>query len=443
MADRVLIIGFEAAHDSIDRADFDGETPLTDYSAAVIDPSCVPALWGHVGAGRQGRGGEGAEPDLASRLLQAVRRRRREATELLGRGGTLVCFLRPLGRPLHVVRPGPRGPQTLILHAYSWLPEEPSLAQLVIAAQQTADLHPADESHPAWDLIRSQGDRACAEAYAANAPVPEGWHAVATDGTGRLLAFEVAVGQGRLLFVPPVAAGDAAERGALLARFFAPPSEAPRPTPAPDWMSEIELPGQADLARRMAELEGEIERLEAQFIQVRSEHMELLELNKLLYACRGAELAGPAASAFRLFGFQVEAPEAEVLRLRSGEGEALAVVAADDGVVDSEPYWALMRQLEQAGEGVRGVIVGNPFCAEPPSARGEPFSDLLRRGALHRGVCLLSTLEVHAAAAALLGGGEDESLRLALRKAVLETTGPCLLVPLLQEGDDEPQEEPQ
>jgi hypothetical protein len=245
------------------------------------------------------------------------------------------------------------------------------------------------------------------------------------------VAFEVRVGQGRLIFAPPLAAESAAEGGTLLARFFERLSGASRPAAEPEWVWD-----------RASGLEREIERLEAEFLDVRSKRAELVELHRLVTARLGNELAGATAKAFARLGFEVERVEPELLRLRSGEGEAMVTVAAAEGSIDSDPYWALVRRMgEGTGRQVRGVIVGNAFCSQAPSARGAPFSDLLRRGAQHRDVCLLASTELHAAVAASLVSPENEALRQRLRKAILETTGPCELK-LLLGREERPTETP-
>jgi uncharacterized small protein (DUF1192 family) len=440
MSERILVIGFEAEHPLVDRAGFESDLSLAGYAHGVVDPGEVSALLSRLSGGVAGQGAE-ARAESAGRLAQAIRRRRTEATELLRGGGTLLCFLRPLGPPVQVVWPGTRG--ATILHAYSWLPEEPSLTRLVIASQQEHALRPADEGHPAWELIRAQGPRgARSEACVTNEPPAPEWHAVATDPRGRLVAFEVRVGQGRLIFAPPLAAESAAEGGTLLARFFERLSGASRPAAEPEWVWELALPGEAELRDRASGLEREIERLEAEFLDVRSKRAELVELHRLVTARLGNELAGATAKAFARLGFEVERVEPELLRLRSGEGEAMVTVAAAEGSIDSDPYWALVRRMgEGTGRQVRGVIVGNAFCSQAPSARGAPFSDLLRRGAQHRDVCLLASTELHAAVAASLVSPENEALRQRLRKAILETTGPCELK-LLLGREERPTETP-
>jgi len=436
VSDRILVLGAQAAHESIDAVPFDAAASMGAYRHVVVDPLAVPALWQHIRASGGALSGQ-ARADLANRVVQLMRRRRQEATELLRDGGTILCFLRPLGQPVNVVRQGPGGGRTTVLHSYSWLPEEPSLARLVITGSQGADVRAADGAHPAWGLIEAQGSAARWDACVANEQVDPGWHVVATDRLGRLIAFEVCVGEGRLVFVPPVAAADASARGELLAGFFRPTAPAPEATPRPEWLGGVLLPGQGKLAERLEELESEIERLETEFIDLRARHARLADLNRVLYASQGAELAGPAAHALGLLDFEAEPGDDSFIALACPEGRGLAVAAADEAVIDSDPYWALMGRLdERPDEPVRGIIVGNAFCTDPPDARGAPFSDLLRRGAMHRDVCLLSTVELHRAVEAVLRAPDDAALRQKLREAILGTTGPCDLVAII-EGTEE------
>ncbi len=413
MSDRILVVGIEAEGERIDRADFDGEATLNHGAGAVVDPAAVPALWSQLPSDPAERA------ETGERLVELLHRRRQEATELLARGGTLVCILRPLGQPFRVPRHGQKG--AALLHAYSWLPQEPSLAGLVVAAAQPGELRAADESHPLWPVLRSHGRPV---ACALNAPPPPNWHAIATDTNGRLVAFEVRVGQGSVLFVPPLVVASPAELGALFEQVFSAPAAAPV---RPQWLDSVLLPGQAELAERLAELARKIEAMEREFIAARGRHAHLVRLNRLLSARTAVELADPAEVAFRELGFDVEAVGANALELRSAEGNALVVLAASDGPVDSEAYWDLVHQMDDGPRKVaKGIILANAFCTILPAERGGAFPDLLCRGALHREVCLLSTVELHTCMAALLER-PDDAVRRALRTALLGTTGPCPL----------------
>ena len=145
MSERILAIGAEAEHARIENSAFHGVAPLTDYAHVVIDPLGVSGLWRNVAPGPHGRLTTNAETDggLGRTLLEVVRRRRREAAELVRGGGTLLCFLRPVGKPLHIRRRGQQGQSVAIVHTYSWLPDESSLARLVIAAEGGGAIRPA------------------------------------------------------------------------------------------------------------------------------------------------------------------------------------------------------------------------------------------------------------------------------------------------------------
>ena len=436
MAD-ILALGLEADHERIERAAFDAPAAMAGRALVLLDPAVVPALWSGVAAGADGKQATNAETDggFGSRLVELLRRRRREAAELLAAGGTLVCVLRPLGSPLYVRRRTRRGPAAVIVHAYSWLPDAPALASLVIAAVPAGEPRAADAEHPAWQLIAAQGADLACEACVANEQLRPAWHVVATDRLGRPLALEVALGPGRLVLVPPVA-GDARQRGELLVRCFAPEPEPPPepepmpPTPAPAWLADHLLPGQAELGVRLGELTEQLEAVQAELADARPRHAEMALLSTLLYAATGRELAPAAAAAFRRLGFQVELGEDDCLALECEEGRAVVAVAASAAAVDSDPYWTLARRFEGDEAPPVGIILGNAYCKRRPEDRGAPFSDLLRRGAEHRGLCLLPADGLHAAVAFLIER-PDDALRRSLRQAILAATGPCDLLPLL------------
>lgn len=430
MSHEVLCLGSEARHERIRCAPFDSPVSLADFEAVVVDPASLTAMW----AGQDARRlGPAERRELAGRLAHLVWRRRSEATELLRRGGTILCFLRPIGQPVRLVRSSSRRGR-VVLHAYSWLPRERALTGLVVATGRPPKVVPADETHAGWKLIAALGERAAAEAFIANETLPAGCHVVAADENGQPLALEVAVGQGRVVFVPPLTA-DPDELGGRIAGFFAVPEAAPAETPEPGWLDEALLPGQRELAERLDELEREIERLEAEFIAARDHHRALARLNRLVYARRAEELPEAATDAFERLGFDVETAEAGTLKLWSEEGNALVVLATAEGPIDSDPYWLLIERIgRRPTPDVHGIVLGNAHCATRPADRPAPFTDLLRRGAQHRHVALLSTLELYAALAALLER-DDEGLRARLRKAIVETVGPCELKPLVGESE--------
>ncbi len=458
MSDRLLVIGLDAHHERIDTAAFSAAAPLADYRVVVLDPASVSALWSHVAPGADRRLMADSETDggLGTTLVDVLRRRRREAAELLAAGGLLVCVLRPVGTPLHVrLRVLPQASESrgregaAILHAYSWLPGDPALARLVISAEQQDifdfrlpifDWEKRIGAVPSPDSeqskIENQKSKIHADACIANEQLDPRWRVLATDRLARPVAIEVAVGEGRVLFVPPIPARDAAERGALLVSHFAPAGvspvlDAPQETPVPDWLADSLLPGQSELGARVEQLQSEADRIQAELAEARRLHGELAELGKLLYASTAADLADPVASALRRFGFDVVKLDAECLEAQSPEGRALVALSASQGIIDSDPYWALLRRVDEETVPAKGVIVGNAYCSARPGARGVPFSDILHRGAQHREICLVSSAELHAAVEAALQRPEDDALGLRVRTALLQSTGPCRLTPIL------------
>lgn len=431
MSLRILAIGIEAEHDAIEHAPFDAATPLDDYDVVIVDPRVVTALWAGVGpAATDTR----ADNRLGRHLLELVRRRRREISKLFASGGTLICFLRPVGAPVRVRQRRADGSSaTTVLHAYSWLPPEASVAQLVIAAGSGAKLLAADEQHLAWQLIRAQGERARFEAYVANDQLEPAWHVIATNELGHPVAFEALVGTGRLVLLPPIAAADAAERGALLADVLAPPPELPD-TPPPDWLKDCLLPGQAEVNERLPKLAADVDRLEAELEELRAQHDELSRLNRLLYARHPAELGVAATTALRRLGFDVAvvAGQTDALDIACPEGKARVLLATAEGTIDSDPYWRVTELIEAEDAPDKGIIVGNAHCTKPPGQRGGPFSDLLRRGAHHKELALVNTIGLNAAVAKVIECPDDEELAQKLREAMLGAAGPCALARIIE-----------
>ena len=431
MSDRILAIGFEAEGERIRCADFATETALDGCTSAVVDPAAATSLWANLT--------DDSPAEDRERVVHAIQHRREEATELLNRGGTLVCILRPVGQTFRVVRPGPQGGRGLLFHAYSWLPGEPSLARLVIVTGAGREIRAADAEHPAWRLIEAQGASLRPVACVVAAELPSHWRAVATDENGRLVAFEVRVGQGRVLFIPPLVSGDPRERGALIEALLPGPAGAPEPAAALEWLSEAQLPEQAELAARVSELSQQIEALEREFIDVRRRHARLERINALLSARTPGDLASPAAAVLGLLGFHVETVDAVSLLVSSDEGSALVVLTAAEEGVPSDVYWDLIHRLDDGATDVsKGIIIANGFCTLPPGERAIVFPDLLRRGAVHREMCLVPTTELHRAASAVLSSGEDAALAARLRKALLSAIGPWFLdPPSVTEGDSQ------
>ncbi|MFP4056948.1 MAG: hypothetical protein ACLF0G_08770 [Candidatus Brocadiia bacterium] len=438
MSRRILVVGIDARHERVETCPFHADVPFTHFSHVVVDPAAVTAMWRRVRPEAHGRLVTNAETDggLGRTVLEVVRRRRRETAELLRAGGTLLCVLRAVGKPFHVRRRSRRGPVVSILHAYSWLPADSALSPLVISADGGDQVRPADEEHLAWQLLGGTAGTVRYEAYVANEQLDPAWHVVATDRVGRPVAIDIPVGAGRAVLIPPVAGADPRERGARIAQAFAPPPPPPEPTPRPRWLADYLLPGEAELAAQVPELEEQIENLQAELDDVRARHAELALYSKLLYAAQPQELAEPVAAAFRLMGFEAEPAEPQCLDLRSEEGDAAVALAATDGPIDSDPYWVLLKRLEAEGAPAKGIIVGNPHCSTSPQDRGSAFTDLLHRGAVHREMALLATTELHAVVAALLRRPYDDWLRSRLRRGVLDAVGPSEPTALLPRDEE-------
>ncbi|NQT54125.1 hypothetical protein HQ576_18865 [bacterium] len=437
MSVRILAVGVDARHEAIEQATIDSDVSFADYDVVLVDPAVVTALWAGVGgAGRSG------DSQVGRNLLHVIQRRRREVAALLATGGKLLCMLRPVGAPLRVRQRRSDGAATTsMLHAYSWLPPEAGVAQLVIAEGPGTKVVAADERHLAWRLMQAlaggspaggvYGDALAYEAYVANDQLAAEWHVVATTALGHPVAFELRVGKGQVIFIPPMSGQAPDERGRALVGVLAPTHDVPKTAPPP-WLTHCLLPGQADVAERIPVVAEQVQRRQAELDDLNARHEALSRLNLLLYASSPAELAIGVAAAFELLGFTVSPipGEADCLDVACGDAAARVVLATVDGTVDSDPYWRATQLLEEDGAPPKGVIVANAHRTKHPRERGLPFSDLLRRGAHHKSLALVDTVALTLAVARLVERPDDD-LRAQVRAAILDAEGPCQLHTLL------------
>jgi len=407
MAIRTLSVDWKLDHPGVQREDFFGRTSLSSYDAVFIDPETISRRWTFDVA----PGGDGArrtdpqqDRGLGRTLSAWMARRRTEADDLLKRGGgLLICRLRPRGEPLLIGSDS--GEERL--DRYSWLPSvslvdrQHQLAFPVngrFVARRGADVTVEECDSPfAAYLSRFAGNVAYSAVYQdlLSTPIDRFATVLARNRVGDIVALEIPFDEGRLVLLPPLegvspaqeaeALIEAAESSAARAGFFA----------APDWLSAYLVPGEEDLLNELAGLEERHATLSAKIEEVRGRLAETSRFNKILHT-RGRFSYVPAvAESMRTLGFEVE-EEADALRLRSEEGDALVVAAAAEGnAVGLPPYRHLLATVDRAvtdGEGHhKGILVVSGSRELDPKRRPTQFSPEVLRGCQSQGFCLISS----------------------------------------------------
>jgi hypothetical protein len=206
---RTLVLGLPLPHTAFDNYSFLSAPSLFDYTRIIVDMTAVSDAVEQVVSDTQehstfGRqrivNGPGGHASFS--LAELLRLRRLEAQRLFDRGGDLVCLAYPDVRHEGIEGlPGWR--------RYDWLPapEGASYAELLLAGHGKLGVDVADEGHAFAAYAQQFGVRLGFRAYLVEGPdgPPPFASVFARSPGGAAVGFELTVGGGRAVFLPPLA----------------------------------------------------------------------------------------------------------------------------------------------------------------------------------------------------------------------------------------------
>ncbi len=415
---------------------------LADYDVVLLDPEVVWTLWRpHAqleadGVWRLYQGRDGGLSRAMERLLSC---RRVELEALLQKvGGTAVFRLRAPEPAVEVVLPG--GGARLV-DARSLLPrvslsregKHLSLPQGVrMIPRRGRILEEVDQTHPLAEYLRSHADLGyeAAVVSAFGVPLDTFGRVLARDRVGDAVAWELAVGAGRLVFLPAFAGGDPRQLGEALRPGLGALCEAPLAAWGPEWLSRYALPGEEELEARERDMEKRREEIRQQDKELAAQRQEYDTLRALLYPRGVRELAQAVARALGRLGFSCT-PRPDMprtLEARSPEGTLLVRAAYFPvGQAGPEEHRALLVDLDRVQveerRPLRGALV---VSAEPelePTRRPAQWAESVRRGCLEHEMSLLSADTLFRVVASLSGEEDAAKVRTSLLQAAGEWRG--------------------
>jgi hypothetical protein len=204
---RTLVMGIPLPDASFDNYSFTSAPSISDYSQFIVEIAAASETVEEVVAGtREHRtfAGQavinGPSTSRGFALAELLAMRRREANRFFERGGCAVCFAHP-----DVALPGVSGAPDF--HCYAWLPaaERFSYGTSLLACfgkeQVTAD----DGGHPFTPFLNEFGSGSAYQVCAdEDALISAGGRVIGRTPGGDVVAFELPVGNGSLVFLPPV-----------------------------------------------------------------------------------------------------------------------------------------------------------------------------------------------------------------------------------------------
>jgi len=431
---KIVSIGWELEGPGIERAELFSADSLASYDAVLLDPGEIPRLWqGHAQLEGDGtwRIYPGRDLGLARALERLFSLRREELTALLQKGGgVLVVRVRPEEDALEIAGSPPRRitPYSLLPHLSLVAdPHHLALPQgLRFLPRRGRDIPRVEAAHPLspyLEAFRGLGYEAVV-ASSLGAPLSAFGRVLGENRVGDVVAWDLPVGPGRILFLPAFPGADPRLAGELLLPALAELLEEPLPEQGPDWLSRYPLPGEEEIAARLARLAEEQERLAQEARAAERELGRLAGLRGLLHPRGLAGLRAAVRLALEELGAQAVSEQGRFISARAGRRELLLRPAlSPSGPVGAEAYRELLLALDrlknEEGRVVHGVLVA---VAEPrldPKRRGPQWTEAVRRGCAEHGITLVSGYQLfQALQAALEGERAGEVL-----KALGETEG--------------------
>lgn len=432
---RTLILGYPLPNPSFDNYTFLNAPAFFDYDAVVADPAGVTRVVKEV----LGQAAvhvtyldqpvvNGPSSPAAVGLADQLLRRREETARLLGRGGLVVCFLRP-----NVVHGGVAGFPGC--DRYSWLPAPSGLiyGDGHLPAGEGHGLVVTAPAHPFARYIEEQRPFLRYDAYLADDRVP-GFAAFgsvfARSVGGAAVGVELAAGGGRIVLLPsPDGLPEGHPRTGIartLVRCLEGYLGGQVEERTPAWVEAEGLPGLEPLQAEEERAAQRWAEAEAALAAARAQREELAKYRRLLWQEGKLGLEAAVRDALRLLGFWVSADLDEPATL-TAEGETVFLeVDGSSETVEMEPHYRLRQrredELRRSGRLPRGLLVVNGYRLLPPEERPPQYIDALRIAAESMRYCLMTGQQLLELVRRALAGADEEALR-CLRQAILAAEG--------------------
>ncbi len=428
---RLLVLGFPLPDPQIDNYGFLSAPSFFDYDALVVDAASISQAIEEVVDQTEERVTFAQEPVVngptsptAVGLVDSLRRRQQETQRLLARGHLVVCLVYP--DVPHTRVAGFTG-----CHRYYWLPAPPGLAYAPphLMPGEGTDVIPTEPDHPFAPYIDHCRTNLLYRAYFSEGSLGPGARVFARSAGGAAVAVEMAVGNGRVVFLPPLRSQKTGtDRYAIAERILNGVRRSlamAAPGPPPRWESQYTLPGLAEREARRQEAERELSGAEARLAEARAESEALERYRQLLWQEGRQGLEAIVRDALRLLGFQVTDDLDRPAEIVWEEQTLLLEVEGSTAAVDMAPHYRLRRRLEEALEKTarpqRGLIVVNGHRLQEPDKRPTQYVEALRVAAESVRYGLITTHELFRAVERALE--KDEPAVAAFRDRLLTAEG--------------------
>jgi hypothetical protein len=224
-------------------------------------------------------------------------------------------------------------------------------------------------------------------------------------------------------------------------------------TPPPKWavQTPYRLPQEYALESEINDLSKKLEDLTAKQDQLRDQLADAGELRALLYAT-GKQLERAVRRALSVLGFTTESFVTDTSEFdavfESAEGRFIGEVEGKDTTAINVAKISQLRrnvdedfQRDEIDHPATGVLFGNGFRLEDPTARSECFTDKVISSAPTLGIVLVRTPDLFLAAKTILETSDQEFAR-QCRRAVADSVGEIVSFPKTETSEAQQESEP-
>ena len=418
---RVLALGCTLPDSQVDNYDWASALSFFDYDAIVVDPAeAVSQLIEGVAQ----RGDpfmtyadepieDGPSSATAVGLADLLRRRRDETERLLARGGLVVCFAYP-----DVAHPRVAG--FTGAHRYYWLPAPTGAdygSSYLKPGSGTA-VKASDFEHPFAAYLEQQHNNVLYRAvFAEGAAGFTGAKVIGRSTGGAAVSLDVAVGGGRIIFLPALPPrlgfGDRAAVASSIVTAIRNTLLTEAEDNPPAWIDTYALPGIEEAETRIAAAEEQLATAETEATEARNQLRAIDRYRRLLWQEGKYGLDLPVRDALALLGLTSYArPDEPATAMHRGD-TVLVESEGSSGAIGMDPHYRLRERLESkiAADGRRaaGLIVINGHRETMPADRPQQYEDSLRVAAESMRYCVLQATDLFAAVRDQLEGKGNAS----------------------------------
>ena len=423
---KALALGWDIDGPGVVKAELPDADSLASFDAVLYDPGSVPELWrGHAELSGDGawRLYPGRDLGLSRALERMFSLRRDELAALLQNGGGLVVvrarpgeeFVEIASSPSHRLTPYALLPHLALVSDPHHLVLPQGLKFIPRRGRDITWIEPAHPLTPYLEAFAPLGYEAVLVS-SLGAPLSAFGQVLAKNRVGDVLAWDVPVKAGRLIFLPAFPGADPQLAGELLLPALGALLSRPLAEGGPSWLSKYTLPGEEELAAEARALEAEKKRLKKKEEELQEAQRAFDALRGLLFP-RGAQgLLSAVKAALERLGFSCEPLDHATLVGRAEEGEALVRASfSPSGPIGPEEHRALVLSLDRRhteGHGeAHGVLVAVAESRLDPRRRGPQWTEAVRRGCRKHGITLVSGYQLFRAVEHVLKGGERKEIR--------------------------------